>query len=1312
VITPSAASGVGLSNYTISYVNSALSITPAPLTITAGNQSTSYGTPLNLGTSNYSASGLLNGDTLSGVVLQQGGNATVAGTQNAGTYSGSTNGLIASGAFGSAASNYNITYVAGVLTVNPKSLTVTANDASMTYGANALPTLTYQTVSGLVNGDTLSGALSTAASAYNGMAGSASNAGTYTIAQGTLTAGPNYSISYTPGTLTVNQAPLTVTAGNQATTYGTPLVLSQSNLATTGLLNGDYVNSATITYSANQVVPGTTNAGTYSGALAVSAASGAGMANYNITYVPGNLTVNKAVLTVTAVSSAQFVGLSDPSGYSGVMYSGFQNSDSVTSGALGSAVASVTRTNTATAAGTYNGVLAPSLSTALQNYTVNYVAGDYTIVPANTLLVQAGTTSTSYSSAPSYNTSAMTAAYCTNCTAGMNPSSANIVQVLASNIAATGNAITVNDGNQTTATFNLGAQNAVMSTSGNISVGNYALGLNNLNISTTAVSGIPNYSSVVVTGGLTVTPMQLSYSSLGVSGISKVYDGSVYINNQALNTSNAFVAGDAVTASASGSFATKNVGSNLSFTVGIALSGADAVNYQLNGGSAYSATTGSITQLNSVTYTGPASGGDWSNPANWTTTGTNAIGAIPDLSNVANVIIPTGKTVVYDNAVAGPVTSSIANSGNVNFSLSSNTTVSMPISGSGVVTIGGVGVVTLNGVNSYTGGTVINSGATLDIAGSNAIGTPTITSNGTSINPAQLTIVNGVTLAFLNISGGTTQLLSNVNTTGAQTYSDLVLTNDTTLTTANANVNFLGTIDGASAKTQSLTTNAGTGTITIASSVGSNARLNAFTNTAATINILADVLTGTSQTYNGSVFIGDASYIGQTPTVGFLFANYSSYFQYTTATITSTIQYLNTNPIYVRSLISEDPSITFNGAVNDITPNTHTLLVAAIVPASVSPSSSVSAINGAGSINFNAPVGASAPLYSLNAQVIVNSNQSDSASSYVGSIALVGGVSTYEGQTYRANMMSAQALSQPGVVTFAVWDPAASVNYILPIQTVGNSACTAGNCGQINLQNPNSVDALVIHGENNFMFNANDTGDNNWGTKITQSNALGYVAPMISTITSPTIEQSPARIEQSPARIEQSPARSSVESLTPPVAIPSTLPLEALQSYLLSSNPLVSGSSGNGTVEITLADKTTPVTPSPGLQSLDPSAVAPIENAAEKSVLVQLQTPQGSINLMHHDEQSAIGFTFTIPAEVVDLHISTEGVDSTKPLSYVAVMEDGLALPAWLSFSSKDLTFSSAKVPDDVKSLKIKLQAIQGGREVAHSFMTISTSKK
>lgn len=89
------------------------------------------------------------------------------------------------------------------LSITAKTLYVTADAKSKTY-ADPDPTLTY-TTTGLESGDenVITGALSR---------NSGKNVGTYTINQNTLSAGSNYSISYTSANLTINPRDISNTA--------------------------------------------------------------------------------------------------------------------------------------------------------------------------------------------------------------------------------------------------------------------------------------------------------------------------------------------------------------------------------------------------------------------------------------------------------------------------------------------------------------------------------------------------------------------------------------------------------------------------------------------------------------------------------------------------------------------------------------------------------------------------------------------------------------------------------------------------------------------------------------------------------------------------------------------------------------------------------------------------------------------------------------------------------------------------------------------------------------------------------------------
>jgi putative nucleotidyltransferase with HDIG domain len=111
-IVPSAATGTGLSNYNITYVNGALTVNPKALTITADNRTKSYGTTLTFAGTEFGAVGLVNGDTVTSVTLASVGVVADAAAD------GSPYPIVPSGATGTGLSNYNISYVNGSLTVN------------------------------------------------------------------------------------------------------------------------------------------------------------------------------------------------------------------------------------------------------------------------------------------------------------------------------------------------------------------------------------------------------------------------------------------------------------------------------------------------------------------------------------------------------------------------------------------------------------------------------------------------------------------------------------------------------------------------------------------------------------------------------------------------------------------------------------------------------------------------------------------------------------------------------------------------------------------------------------------------------------------------------------------------------------------------------------------------------------------------------------------------------------------------------------------------------------------------------------------
>src|SRR5262249_11835779 len=192
------ASGLTSSNYAITYVSGSLNVTKRAVTVTADAQSKTYGDADPALTYHITSGSLVNGDSFSGSLTRDAG-------EDVGSYA-ITQGTLA------LSSNYSLSYEAGAsLTVSARSVTVTADAQSKTYG-DADPALTYHITSGsLVNGDAFSGALTRDAG---------ENVGNHAITQGTLALSSNYDLSYAGASLTVNARAVTVTADAQSKTYG------------------------------------------------------------------------------------------------------------------------------------------------------------------------------------------------------------------------------------------------------------------------------------------------------------------------------------------------------------------------------------------------------------------------------------------------------------------------------------------------------------------------------------------------------------------------------------------------------------------------------------------------------------------------------------------------------------------------------------------------------------------------------------------------------------------------------------------------------------------------------------------------------------------------------------------------------------------------------------------------------------------------------------------------------------------------------------------------------------------------------------
>ena len=302
VTTSYALTGAKAGNYTVTNPTGlTANITAAPLTIAASNRTKSYGDALTLGTASFTPTGLQNSETIGGVTLAATGGT--AATDNAGSYT-ITPSAATGGTF--TASNYSITYTpnSGTLTVDKALITLKADNRTKTYGsALTLGTTAYGiTVGSLKNTDTITGLTLTA----SGGTADVDAVGGYTITPSAAsgTGGfntTNYTISYSTGSLTVDKAPLTITANNASKIYDA-VAYSGGN----GVTYSPFVLGQDITALGGALVftTGTSHGATnYSAGGYTIVPSGYTSANYAFTYVPGTLTINKKTVTLSAAKA-------------------------------------------------------------------------------------------------------------------------------------------------------------------------------------------------------------------------------------------------------------------------------------------------------------------------------------------------------------------------------------------------------------------------------------------------------------------------------------------------------------------------------------------------------------------------------------------------------------------------------------------------------------------------------------------------------------------------------------------------------------------------------------------------------------------------------------------------------------------------------------------------------------------------------------------------------------------------------------------------------------------------------------------------
>ncbi|MGI8678791.1 MAG: MBG domain-containing protein [Jatrophihabitans sp.] len=223
--------GGASSNYSFAYQAADAHVAKAALTITASDGTNVYGSAPPTITARYS--GFVNGEDAGVLSKPPTCAATTTASTGAGVHADST------ACDGASAANYAISYAEGTVTVTPAPLIITASSATIPYGTSVGVTAQY---SPFVLGQTPS-VLDTAPSCTT-TATASSAPGSYPTSCSGAT-GANYSISYVPGTVTIEKAATSLTvvastaapAVNAAVTYTASVGHATGALAPSGTIS-------------------------------------------------------------------------------------------------------------------------------------------------------------------------------------------------------------------------------------------------------------------------------------------------------------------------------------------------------------------------------------------------------------------------------------------------------------------------------------------------------------------------------------------------------------------------------------------------------------------------------------------------------------------------------------------------------------------------------------------------------------------------------------------------------------------------------------------------------------------------------------------------------------------------------------------------------------------------------------------------------------------------------------------------------------------------------------------------------------------
>ena len=269
--------GVNATNYTLTVSNGLITIEKKVLTVTANDATTEYGSPAPELTLSYS--GFIAGDSIANIDTIPVATSEYTLNSPVGEYE------ITVG--GGEDDHYAFEYVGGTLTVEKKTVTITANDVTVAYGTKIEDVVFNYSSSDLIR-DEITVTYTAPEYSVSLGAGNVVDVIPYVESE-------NYKYYFINGKLTVEKRVVTATADNQTVVFGDPV--TNYGITFDNMAEGEDPAEVIDTWpnASSNYTPGITGVGTYEIAIV-----GGSDDNYTFNNVKGTLTVVKRDATITA----------------------------------------------------------------------------------------------------------------------------------------------------------------------------------------------------------------------------------------------------------------------------------------------------------------------------------------------------------------------------------------------------------------------------------------------------------------------------------------------------------------------------------------------------------------------------------------------------------------------------------------------------------------------------------------------------------------------------------------------------------------------------------------------------------------------------------------------------------------------------------------------------------------------------------------------------------------------------------------------------------------------------------------------------